>query len=118
MGARVPVMWVRSLTATAVCGLALAAAARCQSILPGSGAEGGAHIFNTDAAILESQETRKDLPCNATPVKPTLGFDLKFHSGYEVNVPLRELAGAQNLLTMIYRVTPAAHKDEPVYMSQ
>jgi hypothetical protein len=91
---------------------------RAQTILPGSGPDGVAHIFNTDAAVLESQEPRKDLPCTATPVKPTLGFDLKFHSGYEVSVPLKELSGSQNLLTMIYRVTPAAHRDEPVYMSQ
>ncbi len=98
--------------------LLLAAAASGQTILPGSGPDGAAHLFNTDAAVLESQEPRKDLPCTATPVKPTLGFDLKFHSGYEVNVPLKELAGDQNLLTMIFRVTPAAHPDEPVYMSQ
>jgi hypothetical protein len=62
-------------------------AARGQTILQGSGPSGEAHLFNTDGAILESQEARKDLPCTATPVKPTLGFDLKFHSGYEVNVP-------------------------------
>ena len=98
--------------------LLLAGAGRGQSILQGSGPGGEAHLFNTDAAVLESQEPRKDLPCTATPVKPTLGFDLKFHSGYEVNVPLKELSGLGNLLTMVYRVTPAAHPDEPVYMSQ
>ncbi len=96
----------------------LAAAGRGQTILPGSGPGGQAHLFNTDAAVLESQDPRKDLPCTATSVKPTLGFDLKFHAGYEVSVPLKELAGSQNLLTMIFRVTPQAHKDEPVYMSQ
>ncbi|MGA3041977.1 MAG: acetyltransferase [Bryobacteraceae bacterium] len=98
--------------------LLLAVAARGQTILQGSGPSGEAHLFNTDGAILESQEARKDLPCTATQVKPTLGFDMKFHSGYEVNVPLKELAGSQNLLTMIFRVTPEAHKDEPVYFSQ
>jgi hypothetical protein len=98
--------------------LLLAGAGRGQVILQGSGPGGEAHLFNTDSAILESQEPRKDLPCTATPVKPTLGFDLKFHSGYEVNVPLKELAGSQNLLTMVFRVTPEAHKDEPVYLSQ
>ncbi|MGA2738725.1 MAG: acetyltransferase [Bryobacteraceae bacterium] len=67
---------------------------------------------------MESQDPRKDLPCTATPVKPMLGFDLKFHSGYEVSVPLKELSGLGNLLTMIFRVTPEAHKDEPVYLSQ
>jgi hypothetical protein len=100
-------------------GLLLAASiSPAQTILPGSGPTGETHLFNTDAAVLESQDPRKDLPCTATSVKPTLGFDLKFHSGYEVNVPLKELAGSQNLLTMIYRVTPAAHPDDPVYMSQ
>ena len=98
--------------------LLLAGAGRGQVILQGSGPGGEAHLFNTDAAILESQEARKDLPCTATPVKATLGFDLKFHSGYEVNVPLKELAGSQNLLTMIFRITPDEHKDEPVYLSQ
>ncbi len=89
-----------------------------QTTLPGSGPGGVVNIFNSDLAILEAQETRKDLPCNATPVKPALGFDLKFHSGYEVSVPLKELSGSQNLLTMIYRVIPANRRDEPVYMSQ
>jgi len=87
-------------------------------MLVGSGPGAEVHIFNTDSAILETQEPRKDLPCTATPVKPALGFDLKFHAGYEVSIPLKELAGDQNLLTMIYRVTPDIHKDEPVYMSQ
>jgi len=108
---------IRSLRAAA-CWLLLAGAGRGQVILPGSGPGGEVHLFNTDSAILESQEPRKDLPCTSTSVKPTLGFDLKFHSGYEVNVPLKELAGSQNQLTMIYRVTPEAHPDEPVYMSQ
>jgi hypothetical protein len=89
-----------------------------QTMLVGSGPGMEVHIFNTDSAILETQEPRKDLPCTATPVKPTLGFDLKFHAGYEVSIPLKELAGDQNLLTMIYRVTPDIHKDEPAYMSQ
>lgn len=91
---------------------------RCQTRIEGSGPSGTVNLFNTDTAILESQESRKDLPCLATPVKPSLGFDLKFHSGYEVSIPLKELAGSQNLLTMIFRVSPDNHRDEPVYMSQ
>jgi hypothetical protein len=75
-------------------------------------------LFTSDAAILESQEIRKDLPCNVSPVKPALGFDLKFHSGYSVNIPLRELSGEGNQLTMIFRVTPDAHPDEQIYLSQ
>src|SRR6202167_514399 len=112
--------WLRALPTlrAASCLLLLAGGGRAQSILAGSQPGSEAHLFNTDTAVLESQEPRKDLPCTATTVKPTLGFDLKFHSGYEVSVPLKELAGPQNLLTMIFRVTPEAHKDEPVLMSQ
>jgi hypothetical protein len=51
-------------------------------------------------------------------VKPVLGFDLKFHSGYEVSIPLRELAGDGNQLTMIFRVVPEKSPDEPVFLSQ
>src|SRR5690349_15831735 len=76
-----------------------------QVLMPASGPGGLVRLFNTDAAILESQEVRKDLPCVVNPIKPALGFDLKFHSGYEVSIPLKELSGSENLLTMVFRVT-------------
>jgi hypothetical protein len=94
------------------------APAHSQIQIQGSGPGGQVHIFNTDSAILESQEVRKDIPCTVTPIKPVLGFDLKFHAGYDVTIPLRDLAGGEDLLTMIFRVTPDNHKDEPVYFSQ
>jgi hypothetical protein len=75
-------------------------------------------LFTTDAAILEAQEPRKDLPCVVTPVKPTLGFDLKYHAGYEVSIPLRELSGAENALAMVFRVSPEGHPGDPMYFSQ
>jgi hypothetical protein len=84
----------------------------------GSGPGGMVRLFSSDAAILESGDVRKDLPCTVTPVKPMVGFDLKFHAGYEVTVPLKELSGAENLLTMVFRVTPDGKPDEPVYFSQ
>src|ERR1039457_3947343 len=84
---------------------------RCQ---PG----GQVRLFSRDPAILESQETRKDLPCTVVPAKASLGFDLKFHAGYDVSIPLKELAGSENRLTMVFRVVPEDHPDEPVYFSQ
>jgi hypothetical protein len=75
-------------------------------------------LFTADAAILESNEARKDLPCTVTPVKPTLGFDLRFHSGYSVSIPLKELAGDGNQLTMIFRIIPEGQSDQPVLLSQ
>jgi hypothetical protein len=89
-----------------------------QQIIQGSGPGGLVRIFNTDMAVLESQEVRKDLPCTITPIKPSLGFDLRFHAGYEISIPLRDLAGSEDMLTMLFRVTPVNQKDEPVYFSQ
>ena len=74
-------------------------------------------IFNTDMAVLEAGDPRRDLPCTVVPVKPTLGFDLKFHAGYDVTIPLKELAGSENTLTMLFRVVPDNRKDEPVYFT-
>ena len=91
---------------------------QAQTMMQGSGPGDLVRIFNTDSAVLEAQDVRKDLPCTVTPIKPTLGFDLRFHGGYEVTIPLSDLAGSEDLLTMIFRVTPQGHKDEPVYFSQ
>jgi hypothetical protein len=76
------------------------------------------HLVTEDLAVLEAQTPRKDLPCKVTPVDPVLGFDLRFHAGYEVAVPLKELAGVENMLTMLFRVTPQAEGSEPVYFTQ
>src|ERR1700681_1083789 len=98
--------------------LVFSSAVFAQTLMPASGPGGVVRLFTSDAAILEAQEIRKDIPCTATPVKPVLGFDLKFHAGYDVSIPLKELAGSDNQLTMVLRVTPEHHSDEPVYFSQ
>lgn len=92
--------------------------AGAQELMPVSGPGGGVRLFSSDAAVLEARENRKDLPCMVNQVKPQLGFDLKFHSGYEVSFPLKELAGSENQLTMVFRVTSDTAPDEPVYFSQ
>src|SRR6204780_2529256 len=73
-----------------------------QDLMQPSEPGGTVRLFGSDAAILEAQDTRKDLPCTVTPVsKPMLGFDMKFHAGYDVQVPLKELAGEKNQLTNV-----------------
>lgn len=102
----------------AICVLAGTQAISAQVLMPSSGPGGAVRLFSSDAAILEARESRKDIPCTVTPNKPQLGFDLKFHAGYEVAVPLKELAGSENQLTMVFRVTPDDRPNEPVYFSQ
>jgi hypothetical protein len=89
-----------------------------QTLMEGSGPSGLVRIFNTDSAILEAQEPRKDLPCTVNQIKPQLGFDMKFHAGYDVSIPLRDLSGSEDLLTTIFRVTPENTKEDPIYFSQ
>ena len=72
------------------------------------GSDGAAvHIVNSDMAVLEAQDVRKDLVCTVTPDKPVLGFDLRFHGGYDITLPLEDIAGDENLLTVLFRVTPS-----------
>jgi hypothetical protein len=97
--------------------LACGALARGQVIMQ-AGPSGHVNIFNTDMAVLEAGEVRKDLACTVTPSKPALGFDLRFHAGYDVTLPLKDLAGSQNALTILFRVTPQNHPDRPVYFTQ
>lgn len=75
-------------------------------------------IMPSDLAILEAGEDRKDLPCTVTPRKAEIGFDLRFHGGYDVTVPLRELSGQGELLTVVFRVFPQGHGDQAVYFVQ
>ena len=95
-----------------------------QSLLYEAGsATGPVNLIGNDAAILESDEAKKDLPCTVTPVKPILGFDLRFHSGYDITIPLKELSGNGDTLTIVFRVTSGTAKEgtanaSPVYFSQ
>jgi hypothetical protein len=92
--------------------------APAQILMLGSGVSGKVNIFNTDMAVLEAGESRKDLACSVNPTKPALGFDLRFHAGYEVTIPLKELVGSENMLNILFRVTPQNNPDQPVYFAQ
>ncbi len=95
---------------------AIVAALPAQSLMPQS--EGLARPTLSDMAVLDSQEKRKDLPCILDPVKPTLGFDLKYHAGYAVTVPLKDLGGGNTDLTMISRVAPSSAAEDAAFFVQ
>lgn len=103
------------MQALALIFLISAVLAHSQVLLNGSVSGGGIRLLNSDQAVLEAGEERTDLPCSVISTKPVLGFDLRFHSGYEVSVPLRELAGSENLLTMLFRVSSLEPPGPPVY---
>jgi hypothetical protein len=92
--------------------------AKSQNMLQGLSSRGTVQLLTSDAAVLETEETRKDLPCSVTQVKPLLGFDLRFHTGYEIVLPLRELAGEGDQLTIVFKVASDNSKDSPSYFSQ
>lgn len=90
---------------------------RGQTVMSPSG--GPVRLFGTDLAVFEIREPRRDLPCEINPtVKAQVGFDLKFHAGYEVVVPLKDLAGRENLLTIVFRVTPLDAPESETYFTQ
>ncbi len=88
-----------------------------QVLIPRS--DGIVRLQNTDLAVLEAGDPRKDLPCVVTPEeKAFLGFDMRFHAGYDVSVPLRELAGSENLLTILFRVASKVNPQDQHYFLQ
>jgi hypothetical protein len=96
----------------------LSVPAIAQIPLVGSGPGGVVRIQNTDLAVLEAGDQRKDLPCMVTEEKAFLGFDLRFHTGYDISVPLKELAGSENLLTVLFRVYPEGKPEDRRYFIQ
>src|SRR5574341_1756697 len=104
MGSVVSDVWVRrwSLVAAMWSSVGLPVA-RSQTELNFSRFGGAVRIVNTDMAVLESEEKRTDLPCVVFPLKPELAFDLRFHAGYRVTIPLKELAGNGDQLRVLAR---------------
>jgi hypothetical protein len=99
-------------------GLVLCVGINALAQTPLAGENGILRLNGFDMSVLETQEVRKDLPCTVEPVKPVLGFDLRFHGGYGINLPLKDIAGAENQLTILFRVTPKNRKDDPAYFVQ
>ncbi|HEY2843212.1 MAG TPA: acetyltransferase [Bryobacteraceae bacterium] len=106
----------RSFLPAALSLLAVSVPASSQALLAGVGTR--VQLNNSDLAVLEAQEVRKDLPCTVDPVKPVLGFDLRFHGGYEISLPMQDVAGNENQLSILVRVTPDGAASDPAYFVQ
>ena len=89
-----------------------------QQLLLGTGLDSRIRIQSNDMAIFLAGEERRDLPCAVAPDKAVLGFDLRFHAGYEVVIPVKELGGGDDVLKILFRVIPQADTAEPAYFIQ
>jgi hypothetical protein len=87
-----------------------------QRMMLGTSTGGKLHIMGSDLAVLEAHEPRQDLTCTVTMGKPVLGFDLKYHVSYEVTMPLTELEGDENMLSILFRVEQK-NQANPVFFS-
>jgi hypothetical protein len=67
-------------------------------------------------AKLASDHPRAELPCHVALDKPSLGFDLRFHSEYHLTLPLKVVADAGAWLQAAMRVTPTQEGVHPVYL--
>jgi len=102
----------------AVLAIVVALPGRGQTVIRASQPGEPVTLMPSDMAVLEAQVGRKDLPCTVTPRKTALGFDLRFHGGFDVTVPLSELEGGESTLTTVFRVYPEGDKDHAVFFSQ
>ena len=82
--------------------------------LPGS----DLHFHPSDHAILSGDTNRSDLGCRVEPLKPRLGFDLKYTAGFVVRVPAEAVAPSGDALRAIFRVKALESEDDPVYFQQ
>jgi hypothetical protein len=67
-------------------------------------------INASDLEVLEARKIRKDLACKVTPNKP--------EKSRSVSIPLNELSGHENQLTILFSVIPYLSKDKPSYFIQ
>jgi len=96
----------------------IACAANAQRLTPVSrwNYSGEIRLLQSDLALLESQQPRRDLRCAVSVPRPELGFEFMFHTGFEVRVPIGEVAGDGNELTINLRVFPQNRPNDLTYM--
>jgi hypothetical protein len=92
---------ISAIVAKRVAGLALAicGGAPAQSLI-----EAG-RIAEVRQAFA-SPDTSARLHCSFTPERPALHYDLQFHTGYSIGIPLGQFSGSGREVTVLLRVTP------------
>lgn len=78
----------------------------------------GVNIPVSELAIFEAGIPRNDLQCKVERSEAVLGFDMNFHAGYHVELPLAEVGDGDNLLSVLFRIYPVDRPREKRYFSQ
>jgi hypothetical protein len=68
-------------------------------------------------AALAVRDPHTEISCPVTSDRPTLGFDLRFHSDYHLGLPVKVLADAGGWLQVAMRVTPMAKTEHSAYLA-
>lgn len=94
---------------------------RLAAIILGACAAASAQVLidsNQAAGVLRhvDPQVNASLRCETTPVAPTLGFTLRFQTGYEVRVPLSQFHGPGHRISVLLRVTPEVKEGHPAYL--
>ncbi len=100
----------------ALCLAASASSAPQEMVQPAENT--GVNIPVSDLAIFEAGIPRSDLRCKVERSDAVLGFDMNFHAGYHVELPLSEMGDGDNILSVLFRVFPVDQPREKRYFSQ
>lgn len=65
------------------------------------------HFHSSDTAILSGSSNRRDIDCRVEPLRPRLGFDLKYTAGYAVHVPADAVEQDGDHLRVLFRISPS-----------
>jgi hypothetical protein len=104
-------MRMGAIVAKRIAGLALA-------ICPGASAQSliEAERIAEVRQAFASPDTAARLRCSFAPERPSLHYDLEFHTGYSIGFPLGQLAGSEHEVSVLLRVTPEG--GDPVYLGR
>src|ERR1700747_1114101 len=94
---------------------------RLAAIILGTCAAASAQVLidaSQAASVLKhvDPQASASLRCETRPVAPTLGFSLRFQTGYEVRVPLSQFHGPGHRISVLLRVNPEVKEGQAAYL--
>jgi hypothetical protein len=60
---------------------------------------------------------RPTLECDVRPIRPALGFSMRFEAGYTLTLPLSQYSGPGHSLKSVVRIAPKGENSAPVFLA-